>query len=343
VGRLIIEDFADVSSWTPRQPGGAPSTAISIAAGGSVRLTGLTGPSASANASTAATGNYLERVGLPLDLRPFPDLLLWVRSDRFADGTSGSPLFLEVRLGSGVPVGDPSNTWARLIPIETPGLWQPVPLSLADLPDTVRQGVTTIRLTCVDATAAWQMDIDTILAVHPEVLADVDAALLARLDNRLSLGGAPVPAVVVPVGGAQPSTPVLRISNYDARPDRAMSPMDGPRTDFTGTEFALRAPATVYQLDYAIEALAPDRASEAAMLAFVLGELTPTARLLGAGRTIRVEWIDPPATAAPPVVAPPPDHPVVHVRIWAAQPGAGPAQRAVPPFNELSVQVDQHA
>ena len=152
-----------------------------------------------------------------------------------------------------------------------------------------------------------------------------------------------MPAVIVPVGGTAPEPPVLRISNYDVRPDRTTSPTTSARTDYTGNGFSLRPPATVYQLDYAVEALAPDRAAAARMLQFVLAELTPTATLLGAGRLMTAEWIDQPATAAPPVVAPPADHPVVHLRVRAAQPGAGPAQRAVRPFSEIRLEVDQRA
>jgi hypothetical protein len=344
MGALVMESFANVDAWTARNAGGAPSTGVSITVGGPTRVPGLSTPGAVIHAEAETAGHFVERAGAAVDLRPFRDVLLWVRSDRVADGTTQRPLFAEVRLGSAAsPVGGPGNGWRRLVPIEQADVWQPVPLALDDLPDPVRQAVTTVRLTNLDATVGWRMEVDAILAVRPEVLVDADAALLSRLHNKVTVDGAAVPAVIVPVSGTAPQPPVLRISNYDVRPDRTTSPATSTRTDYSETGFALRPPATVYQLDYAVEALATDRASAAKLLQFVLAELTPTATLLGAGRLMTAEWIDQPATAAPPVVAPPADHPVVHLRVRAAQPGAGPAQRAVRPFSEIRLEVDQRA
>jgi hypothetical protein len=305
---------------------------------------GVTGPTARIDCAAGSAGHYVEGVGPPVDLRPWQDLLLWVRSDRVANGSTSDPFFLEVRLGSATaPVGGGGNPWLRLVPVDQLAAWQAVPLSLADLPLAVAEAATTIRLTCVDASVAWSLTIDAVIAVAPEMLADADHALVDRLDSRLTLDGTTVPAVLVPRAGADLQPPLLRLSNYDIRPDRATTPIDGPRTDFTGSAFTVRAPATVYQLDYAIEAVATDRSGEARMIQFVLDTLTPTAVLVSAGRTISAEWIDQPTTAAPPVIAPPPDHPVVHVRLRTAQPGRAPAQPAVPPFNEIAVQADQPA
>ncbi len=338
---LVIEPFSTVAAWTAHRPDGSPSTAIAISPGGPPRVPPLSAPSATLHADTGADGHYVERTGGPVDLTSMQDLLLWVRGTRRADGSAAAPLYLQVELGStAVPVGAVTNTWRRMVPLLVPGTWEPVPLALADLPAAVRSGVTDVRLTCLDADTAWSLDVDAVLAVRPEVLADADAALLARLDGRLQVSGTAVPAVLLPVAGQAPQPPVFRISNYDVRPDRATSPVDGPRTDYTDRGFAIRPPATVYQLDYAIEAVAADRTAGAAMLGFVLAELAPRATLLAAGRQMSAEWVDAPATAAPPVVAPPPDHPVVHVRVTAAQPGTGTAQRAVPPFNDISVEVD---
>lgn len=341
---LVIEGFGDVTAWTAKRPGGGASTSVSLDAGGPARLPGLTSASATLTVAAGALGHYVERASSGIDLRPWPDLLLWVRSDRVGTGAPDLPHYLEVRLGSAaLPIGSPGNTWSRLVPVDVAGQWQPVPLSLADLPGAARQAVTRIRLTCVEASLGWSMQLDAILAVLPEALVDADAALLGRLDNRLVIAGNPVPAVVVPVDAPAPTPPVLRLSNYDVRPDRARTPIDGPRTDYTGATFSVRPAPTVYQLDYAIEALAADRDSEARMLQFVLDELTPTAVLTGAGRTISAEWIDQPPTAAPPAAAPPPDHPVVHVRLVTSQPGLGDGQRAVPPYHDIVVEVDQHA
>jgi hypothetical protein len=340
---VVIEPFSTVAAWTTHRADGSPSAMLGINASGPPRVPSLSAPSATLHADAGSDGHYLERAGPATDLRGVTDLLLWIRCDRFADGTADNPLFLQVKLGSAaMAVNDPGNPWLRLVPVAQSGVWQPVPMSLGDLPAAVRGAVTTLRLTCLDAGTGWSADLDAILAVQPEVLADADAALLARLDQQLQLDGNPVPAFLVPQAAA-PQPPAFRISNYDVQPDRATSPAEGPRTDYTGSGFAIRPPATVYQIDYAVEALAEDRGTAAAMLSFALAELSPTSLLLGAGKVMTVDWIDAPSTAAPPVVAPPADHPVVHLRVRGAQPGVGAATRAVPPFNEISVEVDSSA
>jgi hypothetical protein len=343
---VVIEPFSTVTAWTAHRADGSPSTTFGINAGGPPRVLGLSAPSATLRADAGSDGHYLERAGPATDLTGHTDLLLWIRCDRLADGTADQPLFLQVKLGSAaMAADDPGNSWLRLVPVAQSGVWQPVPMSLGDLPGAVRGAVTTLRLTCLDAGTGWSSGLDAILAVQPEVLADADAALLARLDQRLELDGNPVPAFLVPpsAGAAAPQPPAFRISNYDVQPDRATLPAEGPRTDYTGSGFVIRPPATVYQIDYAVEALAGDRGTAAAMLSFALAELSPTALLLGAGKVMTVDWIDAPSTTAPPVVAPPADHPVVHLRVRGAQPGRGTATRAVPPFNEISVGVDSSA
>lgn len=341
---VVIESFGTVTAWTSHRADGSPSTAFGITTGGPLRVPGLSVPSATLRADAGSDGHYLERSGPATDLTGVIDLLLWIRCDRLADGTADHPLFLQVKLGSAaVAVDAPANSWLRLIPVTQVDVWQPVPISLGDLPDSVRGAVTTLRLTCLDAVTGWSADLDAVLAVRPEMLADADAALLARLDRRLELDGNPVPAYLVPLSAAAPQPPTFRISNYDVQPDRATSPVEGPRTDYTESGFVIRPPATVYQIDYAVEALAGDRATAATMLAFALAELSPTSQLLGAGKVMTVDWIDAPSTAAAPVVAPPADHPVVHLRVRTAQGGVGAAAKAIPPFNEIRVGVDSGA
>jgi len=341
---VVIESFGTVAAWTSHRADGSPSTAFVITAGGPPRVPGLSPPSATLRADAGSDGHYLERAGPATDLTGLTDLLLWIRCDRLADGTTDHPLFLQVKLGSAAMTVDaPANSWLRLVPVTQAGVWQPVPISLGDLPVGVRGAVTTLRLTCLDAGTGWSADLDAILAVRPEMLADADAALIARLNRRLELDGNPVPAFLVPLSAAAPQLPAFRISNYDVQPDRATSPTEGPRTDYTGSGFTIRPPATVYQIHYAVEALAEDRATAATMLGFALSELSPTSLLLGAGRAMTVDWIDAPSTAAPPVVAPPADHPVVHLRVRTAQPGAAADTRAIPPFNEIRVGVDSRA
>ena len=64
-----------------------------------------------------------------------------------------------------------------------------MPLALDDLPAAVRGAVTQVRLTCLDAGASFTLDLDRITALHPQLLADVDAEQVERLGGRIeSLG-----------------------------------------------------------------------------------------------------------------------------------------------------------
>ena len=340
MSRLVVEPFDNVAAWSAHRPNGAASAAISVALGGPAQ-TGR--PSAVVQAGPTATGHYVERKGAAVDLRPFSDLQLEVRGQRLADGAD-NPFYVEVRLGAAaLAVGAAGNAWHRLVPVAQPGAWQPVPLDLGDLAPGVRSAMTTVRLRCLDAGKGWSLALDQILAVRDDMLADLDDALRARLDGLVLLGNTPVPAVVVPVAGPPPAAPFFRISNYDVRPDPARSPSVGQPTDHTEKGFALRPPSVAYAVYYAVEAVAADRASAARMLDAALLELAPVSTLSCNGRPLTVEWVDGPVTVAPPVSGPPPDHPMVHLRVSASQARRAAPVRAVPVSNIVNVEVDQRA
>ena len=136
-----------------------------------------------------------------------------------------------------------------------------MPLALDDLPAAVRGAVTQIRLTCLDASASFALDLDRITALHPELLADVDAALVDRLGGRVELGNRIVPAVVDPAPA--PTAPFFRLTSYGARPAPERSPAAGVRTDFTGQGFSIRPPSVPFDLLYAVDAVTDDRADAA--------------------------------------------------------------------------------
>ena len=185
-------------------------------------------------------------------------------------------------------------------------------LSLEDLPASVRSGLTTIRLTCIDAASAFSLDLDVIAAVREELLADVDASLVNRLNGRLELNGTAVPDWV---------------GHLFEGLDR-----------LTETGFALRPPAVAYDLLYEIDAVAEDRADAAAMLHLVLSEFGAVSTLEVSTNPLTVEWVDAPVTEVPPG-----DRPLVHLKVSASQRPAAPTVRAVPPFNRIDVEVDDRA
>ena len=183
-----------------------------------------------------------------------------------------------------------------------------MPLALDDLPAAVRGAVTQIRLTCLDASAPFTLDLDRITALHAQLLADVDAALVDRLGGRVELGNRIVPAVVDPAPA--PTAPFFRLTSYGARPAPERSPAAGVRTDFTGQGFSIRPPSVPFDLLYAVDAVTDDRADAATLLEYVLSELTPRSVLDVAGRPLTVDWVEAPQLA----LATLPGQPTVHLR-----------------------------
>jgi hypothetical protein len=212
-----------------------------------------------------------------LDLTGFDELRLWVYGDRAADGTPANPFVLEMTLGSAaLGLDDPANTWVRYLPVSRPGAWEPVRLTLGDLPATIRGAVTRMRLRCVSAARPFQWYVDDILAVREEMIADVDAALVARLHNRLTIGANTVPAVMQPANGALNQTaPFFKITHYDVVYSRERTSTTRPRGDFINDGYSLRPQANAYELYYQITAEADDRPAQSKMLEFALRALPP--------------------------------------------------------------------
>jgi hypothetical protein len=334
VSTAVVESFADVASWSAHRPDGSPSDALAIAGGGPSRGRWRTTPTARVTASTEASGHRLDRIGPPVDLRPFTDVVLWVRADRPADGSPERPFFAEVRFGSGVmaPEAD-GNAWHRFIDVATRGEWQQVPLALADLAPQVRESVTTIRLTCVDATSAWTLDLDRIIAVREEMLADADAALVARLHEGVRVDGIDAPAIVAPTANP-PAGPHLCLTNYDVQPALARSLGAGRRTDHTRSGFSLRPPVEPFDVYYAVEGIGPERAQVATMLDFALAQFGHTTTVESGARIVRVESVDRLRSDVPP------DRPVLRLRVTTGRTPAAAPERAVP-IVDVHVEVEQ--
>jgi hypothetical protein len=335
MSHLVVDDLSDLAPWRARTPDGQASTAIAIERSGRSRLGG---PTMAIRGSAGALGHRIERTLAAVDLGLFADLELWVRSDRLADGSDARPFFLELRLGSAqLAVGAGGNTWHRRIPVAAADTWQPVPLALDDLAPEVRGAVTQIRVTCVDASAPFSVELDAIIAVDAELLSDVDAGLVDRLGGRLELDGVAVPAIVEPAAAS--TAPFFRIRNYEIRPAEERSPSGGLRTDHTEHGFSIRPPSLAVDLFYAIDAVADERAEAAALLQLAFAELTPRTTLEVAGRPLPVEWVEGP----PFELGERPSQPTVHVKVGTSQRARGAREAAVPPFNRIDVEVDARA
>ena len=241
--------------------------------------------------SDKARHHSLRRNLAGLDLTNFDELRLWVYADRAADGTPANPFVLELTLGSAaLGLDDPANTWARYLPASKPGVWEPVRLTVGDLPAAIRGAVTRMRIRCVADSRPFRWYVDDILAVRERMIADVDAALVARLHNLLTIGGNAVPAVMHPAGGAlDQDAPFFHLTHYDIVCSRERASAARPRGDFAEDGYSLRPPSNAYELYYQITAEADDRASQSQMLEFALRALPPFGDLSVNGFLLPIE------------------------------------------------------
>jgi hypothetical protein len=292
---ISVDPLNDPSVWKALAADGAtPSTQIAIAAEPS-----LTAPDDSAavplavTASVNALNHVLRRTLTPIDLSQFDDLRFWISASRLANGAPANPFYLELRLASAaMGLDDPGNSWRRYLPVFQTQQWAPARLTLADLPAAVRGAVATLQLRCSDASAAFSCGLYGLIAARDAMIGDVDQALQARLDGLLKLGGVTIPAVLHPPGGAVAiNPPFIQILHLDAIYCRARSDSAPARGDFSDQGYWLRPPGPAYELYYQVTASAADRATQAAMMEFILSALPARGQLLVNGQPLPMEAV----------------------------------------------------
>jgi hypothetical protein len=207
-------------------------------------------------------------------------------------------------------------------------------IGLSDVPANVRSALSEVRL--VSLAGDWTAELGPVRAVRGELLPDIDAALLARFSNRLELNGNPVGARLLPAEASPGTGPRFDITAAGVRsnPERARSA--ALATDFTASGFVLRPAANPLDLTYRVHAVATDRASVSRMVQFVLDDIAAAPTLVAAGMPWPVDLAEEAAGVEDGGAS-------VTLRIEAA--ARPPADRvaAIPPFNTVTVEVDQRA
>ena len=336
----IVDAMNNAGAWNALAPNGAtPSTEISAADETNQIRYGADAHSLRVAASGNAQDHLLRRTRAALDLSAFGELRLWIFSSRIADGSASQPFFLELRLGSAALALDaPGNTWHRYLPVARAGTWELLRLSLADLAPAVRSSLSALQLRCIDAALPFTCVLDDLAAVRDEMLADADAALLARLHERITINGTAVPALLYVPGVTAPSQPYIRITQHHIAFADERTSSSRARTDFSSNRFALRPPSYGYNLHYQFEAVAANRSEQAAILEFILRELTPRGELIVNNSPLPLEWMPVPPYNAD--GAPLTDRALLHFRVLTYQ-EVGAAEPAVPPYHSVSIEIDQ--
>ncbi len=287
-----------------------------------------------------ATGHLLQR-SVSIDLAEPSELRFWVRSDRRADGSTDRPFYWKLRLASAAMTFDaPGNTWYRLIPVQRDNTWEMVRLSINDLPAAIRSNVTGIRLECIEAGQDFQSWIDEFIAVLPQMVSDVETALLDSMHNRVTIGGNAVPAALLnPDAPSTPAPPVFSVIPYEIRRADELVRWGTTPGDFTDTGFRLWPNAVPYYLFYDVDARVENASQRAELLDFVLQRFSPMGRLVVNGAPLTAEIL-----AAPPVEPLPPTRvgrTPLRLRVTAAQQSEPEPLAAVRPYRNVIVETDQ--
>jgi hypothetical protein len=301
---LMLSAFTQLAGWQALQSDGVTaSAAVAIAED----LLGGTPSgdrrSIALNYSSAALSHIARRGLAPIDLSDFDELRVVLRGDR----DSAPNFYLELRLGSvALPIGAVGNTWYRRIPVDA-GNWSVVRISLSDLPPALRSAVTVAQLQCIDATQAFSLNIDQVLAVRPGMIADLEEALLSKLNQQFSLSGALVPAQLILAGGTWPgTTPAIAIVPLDIRNCDERSVGTPLRCDFVADGYRVRPGPTAFEATYAIEAIAADRIEQAMLMDFLLRAFPLRGTLRVAAHQWSIETQAPPAFEQDPLLNPAP-------------------------------------
>ncbi|HUO71295.1 MAG TPA: hypothetical protein VMU39_11000 [Solirubrobacteraceae bacterium] len=330
---LVLDPATDAGPWQAKAADGSPSTLVHVTADPAPQ------PAIVIDAAAGATGHFIERaLPAPTDLGATTDIQLWLTSDRAATGTDAHPFFLELRIGStAAPISAQNNLWHRYLPAAQRNTRELSLLSLSDLPAQARTAVSTIRFTCTEGSAPFTSRIERITALAEHVLADIDAALKARLDGKITANGAPVPALIAETGAALPNPPYVRITNFDVRTADERSPQAPTRSDYSEGGFSLRPPRATFDALYEVECIADDRATEAAALEFLLADMAPRTALDVNDWPMTCELIPIPAALG----ATRPDRVVIWLRVLASVRRTGIPQPAQPPTKGADLTLGQ--
>lgn len=220
----------------------------------------------------------------PLDLRPWQELRLWLRSSRVGDGRA-TPFYLAFEAAAASAPN--SFTWGRLLPVTRPDVWELHRLWLADMPAPLRQATAALRLRSLDATLSFQAAVDELLAVTPQPVQDVEAALVKRLgkfDLVVNNKTVVVPALVdFPDAPAARTPPHILLTPWAIDPAVDVAGSGEVIDNYTPQGSYTRPPSRRLQLDYRIDVYTSERAQKTSLLDRILVEIGAQSRLAVAG------------------------------------------------------------
>ena len=221
----------------------------------------------------------------PLDLTAFEELRFWARTDRAGEGTASRPFLAEIGYDD---AGDgPADDHHWLVPLGRAHRWEQHRIGLAA---ERRSAVTRLRLRLLTGLPV-RLELAELLAAADAPAADVERALVDRLDHRVRPPG-PTVATVLPAPAAA-TTLVVALSAFRA----------GNRVAVTDPAAPPGTPATRHDVTAVVHDTGLSRTT------LTLDPASPLAGPLPAGSTVTVlapvVVEDPPLPGVPPPPAPP--------------------------------------
>ena len=343
MAQQVIDAMDNPGLWAAFAADGVtPSAELALSADAQLYRFGPDRKSGRLTATLGALDHVLRRSLPGTDLSSFEEIRLWLHSNRPANGSPERPFYLELRLASAaMGLEHPDNLWYRYFPVFEVRAWESIRLSLVDLPPQIRGAVNLMQLRCIEATTPFSCNLDDVLAVRLEMITDVDAALLYRLDSQATLNGSPVPAVLHhPEASVTPSMPFIRVAHYEVVPANARQMAHQERADYTAIGFRLRPPPAAYDLYYEVDVFADERAQKAHLMEFVLRALAPRSTLLANGSLLPIEWV--PVEAPDRIGGHRTDRAPLHFRVSTRQ-EVGPPEPETVPYQSMAVLLEQKA
>ncbi len=228
----------------------------------------------------------------------FDELRFWFYSDRAGDGSQNKPFYLSFEAAGGGPV------WQRLLPVQQSKVWELHRLWLGDMPNALRQAVSsfTLRgLSSPNSELSFQAVIGDVIATTPEPLQDVDSALLQALDSRFGIlaNGTSVPVralVELPENPGDRALPYILIIPWAVQPQKEPGGSGELIDNYTADGVSyVRPPLSTVQVDYAIDVFAQTRSQKTRLLEGVLNYFNRNPYLTVNGERIEVLSFVPPS------------------------------------------------
>jgi hypothetical protein len=217
-----------------------------------------------------------------LDFGAYDELRFWFRSGRSGDGSPARPFYLIFEADGSPSSGAP---WSRLLAIHKPETWELHRLWLADMPAAMRSAVGVMRLRSLNPEIAFVASIDSLIAMTPDPIQDVEAALLGRWHNQFQVttngGPTSVPALFdVPEIQQNPAMPFILISPWSLRRNPAEREGGELIDNFTAQGAYVRPPPERLRLQYSLDVFATERTQKASVFEQIMHDLLVDTHLI---------------------------------------------------------------